>query len=132
MSNAPDPTRIAVGVDQDTTTGTIGVDAGGRPIMAGGLRQYYQRLARLLAADEILGSPGVGAGLAALIGEPLTPQIEQTALAQAQAAILADPLTASLTSLSISMPDMATIHLSATIVIVGSAAAIPLVWTVTQ
>lgn len=132
MTTTPDPTLVAVGIDQDTTSGTIGIDAGGRPIMAAGLRQYYSRIARLLAADEILGSPGVGAGLAALIGETLTPQIEQTALAQAQAAILADPLTASLSSLSISMPDMATIQLSATIVIVGSAAAIPLIWTITQ
>lgn len=103
MSDLSDPTLITIGADCYAGAGDVSYLNDGAPELVAGLAQYYQRIGRLLAARDILGSPGVGAGLAALRGQTLTPQAEQAALAAAQAVMLADPLTADVAALAVSV-----------------------------
>lgn len=133
MPTASDPTLITIGADNDAGTGDVAFDPAGAPAMVAGLAQYYQRLGRLLTTDQVLGSPGRGAGLGRYIGHPFTTQLEIQALADAQATILADALTASIATLAVSMPTQGQIQLSADIFLVGQPAGSPpvaLVWTV--
>lgn len=131
MTAPLDPLAISIGADYDSDAGDVAYDPGGEPEVNVGLAQYYSRIARLLTAAQILGSPGLAAGLSALWGQPLTPQVEQQALTAAQATILTDPMTASVVSLSMSMPAQDEITLVATILLVNQTTPIPLQFSLT-
>jgi len=131
MTAPLDPLLISIGCDYNSDSGDVAFDPGGEPEVNIGLAQYYSRIGRLLAATQVLGSPGLAAGLSAFVGQPFTPQNEQAMLTQAQATILADPMTSSISSLTVAMPDQQTITVTASILLVNQTTPTTLSFSIT-
>lgn len=128
-----DPLIYATGYDLDTTTGDVQVDDAGRPLLLAGLAQYWQRNGRLLAATPgtVLGYPTVGAGLDAAVEEPLTAALVQALQADATATLEADPLTASVESVSLLRNPMTPglLVLTSAVTLIGTVGPTPLTWS---
>ena len=123
----------AVGYDLDTlTTGGVVVDDAGRPLLAAGLAQWWQRTARVLAATpgSILGYPTVGAGFDAAIEAPLTTALLDALVADATATLAADPLTSAVGQVAVTRDGPYTLHLDAEVSLGGGNAGsmIPVRW----